>query len=1022
MDRTRAFAVDTAAYAQLEVDDAGEFTWDEATIVQIDHPPHEDAFNIDRFYKIPMTAARSVEQTYRTVDGDVTMVKPPEELREAAWSLDNAPITLGHPPSRIVDGVDKIHGFTRHPEWDEEDDALRAHAYVPVNDTEAKAFIEGGGDDVSIGFWYNAETDDVPSDIDGYQRDLLVDHLAFVEEGRCSREDGCGLAADSVDVIRGFHTDVGDGDCSDGPCSCGLHVDNDPEYPQHHYESENEAREAAERMGCDGAHRHEEHGTWMPCDSHEAFEETAAEMEMDNGGYSNGNVDPTNGVLRVSDQTIDDDTLTVDYVEWHEFPFTIEVHGWDNDETENYYGWQECPPGAHEDVTVPLTNQLPVGTHTLNLNIHEQSEIENAGASVGSHDPDENPTADVIDVRVTDGHVAADSGVSYSEGDWVQWNHGDGTAVGRVDTVETAGELSVQGGTRNGTEDNPAYRLEHWDDGEFGNMVVKRDSELESASEPADYGTDAFSTDEGDIDLTPPEAAQNAAQQALDARADDDTTVNGMTDTGWSRAEQLSNGAELDPSDIVGGTDGMANWWSRHAPEIVEGGDRLSLIGTDEDNPWSVNGYTSGKGWGGIAGYRWAIRKGNEIKRAREEDADYSLIGMELDGPSQWGPDRVERDFGYVTLEHQTSDGDTITVDEAYAIADYWVCIYREGDEYNSQTASLSPSLGNEGPYGGGETVEDVTVTLDEPLSENEELYASLHFDDGGEKGPHIESEKGFIFDSAAIIIDGDESDLEMMADSMFTEIEIDESKTVAGVTFSGTSDGKLDEAAIPSDDFESHYLYPEDTKSESSYPVVDADGNLRRGNVEAAWSLGARGGIDAETHERNLRRLNDEFDNPPIDDEAFKEDMTDNPDNDGGNGPISVADLTVDAIAEKNDDVAELNEQVNELEAQLDAATDEVDNLKEELASYREDEKGEVVDEITALTDTWDEEELMELGLDALEDRLELAKDIAADVSGGVETDGSNDSVRGEEFGADGREPTSSYTGGEVYDLSDTA
>jgi hypothetical protein len=88
--------------------------------------------------------------------------------------------------------------------------------------------------------------------------------------------------------------------------------------------------------------------------------------------------------------------------------------------------------------------------------------------------------------------------------------------------------------------------------------------------------------------------------------------------------------------------------------------------------------------------------------------------------------------------------------------------------------------------------------------------------------------------------------------------------KEVAGVEFDGTTTGKLDESEIPSEGFESHYLYPGENKSESSYPVVDADGNLRKGNVDSAWQLGARGDADADTHDSRLMDLANEFENPP--------------------------------------------------------------------------------------------------------------------------------------------------------------
>jgi len=100
--------------------------------------------------------------------------------------------------------------------------------------------------------------------------------------------------------------------------------------------------------------------------------------------------------------------------------------------------------------------------------------------------------------------------------------------------------------------------------------------------------------------------------------------------------------------------------------------------------------------------------------------------------------------------------------------------------------------------------------------------------------------------------------------EALSREIQIDTLKQVAGVEFEGTATGKLDEAELPTEGFESHYLYPGETKSESSYPVVDADGNLRKGNVESAWQLGARGDIDAEEHDRKLKQLAQEFESVP--------------------------------------------------------------------------------------------------------------------------------------------------------------
>jgi hypothetical protein len=109
--------------------------------------------------------------------------------------------------------------------------------------------------------------------------------------------------------------------------------------------------------------------------------------------------------------------------------------------------------------------------------------------------------------------------------------------------------------------------------------------------------------------------------------------------------------------------------------------------------------------------------------------------------------------------------------------------------------------------------------------------------------------------------------------------------KTVAGVSFVGTREGKLDESEID-DNFGDHALYGDgENKSDYSYWVVDADGYLRKGNVESAWQLGCRGqcpGDDA--HDSNLMELAQEFDTPP---EFAQEDMDTNSDDES----VSVVD-----------------------------------------------------------------------------------------------------------------------------------
>lgn len=94
---------------------------------------------------------------------------------------------------------------------------------------------------------------------------------------------------------------------------------------------------------------------------------------------------------------------------------------------------------------------------------------------------------------------------------------------------------------------------------------------------------------------------------------------------------------------------------------------------------------------------------------------------------------------------------------------------------------------------------------------------------------------------------------------------------STCGVSWSGTSSGKLDESAIPEDDFESHYLNAGDTKSDSSFPVVDAEGNLRAGNVSSAWDLRNQGeGVSEEC----LQSLANSFDETPLPESAYENSM----------------------------------------------------------------------------------------------------------------------------------------------------
>jgi hypothetical protein len=533
----------------------------------------------------------------------------------------------------------------------------------------------------------------------------------------------------------------------------------------------------------------------------------------------------------------------------------------------------------------------------------------------------------------------------YAEGDWVEWDWppdsesqqdrssdksdsgSGGTARGRVTNVSTERSLTTSGTTRDPTEEGePVYKIKHWSEGEWGNMKVAYESNLRSASQPENFSDtvivdtcsalcspgpcscglhDPFVDVEvngEEVDLVPPEAVQNAAQDALDARANDDVTVNGMTEHGWSRAEQLASGEELSPSDIIGSSGAMAPWWSRHAQYSIEQGDTLSLAGADKDNPWEDNSYTSGKGWGGVAGYKWAIRKGNELKRVRDEEPNYEMVD-----------------------------------------------------------STHSP-------------VTDATTVMDT-------------------------------------------------------------------ITYEDTMGGDLDEPEIPNEGYEPHYVFDADTKSDSSFPLVDADGNLRRENVIAAASY-SEDAPDEDFLMDVLREVNDAFEDPPLDEETVTTDtaplakhrvLADAAPTDDtmtniqtfiDENDLTVADVidaldveleAIDGVPTEPtafydgepdiEDLADDFPAVKMLADDKEDLEDEVDSLREDLRETKRPRYEEKVEELTSIADDafGSEDDLLDafdaedederLTIDDIEDKIETAKAIR-----GAETTTAADSTSDDE------------------------
>jgi molybdopterin converting factor small subunit len=175
------------------------------------------------------------------------------------------------------------------------------------------------------------------------------------------------------------------------------------------------------------------------------------------------------------------------------------------------------------------------------------------------------------------------------------------------------------------------------------------------------------------------------------------------------------------------------------------------------------------------------------------------------------------------------------------------------------------------------------------------------------------------------------------------------ELKAVGPVEFGATGEGELDESELPNDadEFEGHYLNAAETKSESSFPLVDADGTLRRGNLDAAWNLRGQGdlGMPRDAAERVMRSLGREFGEPdeeanPIPQDAYEEADMAAGDTDDAVSPESGR---AEAGGERTDsqtttNTANMSETEEELRARLSEKDDRIAELQSKVEQLNEE------------------------------------------------------------------------------------
>ncbi len=93
-----------------------------------------------------------------------------------------------------------------------------------------------------------------------------------------------------------------------------------------------------------------------------------------------------------------------------------------------------------------------------------------------------------------------------------------------------------------------------------------------------------------------PESAKNNAKKVLKWRDEHGSEVKGMTQVGWTRANQLAKGKNISRETIA-----RMSAFQRHKKNSA-------VSPENKSTPWKDNGYVAWLGWGGTSGINWASK------------------------------------------------------------------------------------------------------------------------------------------------------------------------------------------------------------------------------------------------------------------------------------------------------------------------------------------------------------------------------------------------------------------------------
>jgi hypothetical protein len=110
----------------------------------------------------------------------------------------------------------------------------------------------------------------------------------------------------------------------------------------------------------------------------------------------------------------------------------------------------------------------------------------------------------------------------------------------------------------------------------------------------------------------PPASARNNARRVLRWKEKYGDEVKGMTQVGWTRANQLASGENLSRETVA-----RMSAFARHRKNA-------EIDPKYKDTPWKDRGYVAWLGWGGTSGVNWANAKMESLKKRQIDDDSFS--------------------------------------------------------------------------------------------------------------------------------------------------------------------------------------------------------------------------------------------------------------------------------------------------------------------------------------------------------------------------------------------------------------